>query len=637
MPAAPTPFADPLRLSTVIDIGPHHHEAELDIDLRPTRMRLHSELPDAEFWGYRGEVPGPTVNLQRGTRLRVRWKNCIPGTLPFPAVHVPTTDPALPDALPQNNPGLDGAAPDPLYAAVPAWTVTHLHGGRTPPDSDGWPTNAVLYEQQILTRHENDQRAAMLWYHDHAMHVTRFNVYAGLAGFWAIRDAQDDAIMAALAAAHGGHPFRHEMPIEVPLLIQDRNLGLGPDGQLDGTLVHKVENAPLPAGSPAPDVGPMEFFGPYTLVNGGIWPHMEVKPRPYRLRLLNGSNARTYQLVLLGPDGQPVASPPLQQIGTDGGLMGVPVPVTPEGLILAPAERADLVVDFSAFPDGTDLTWVNVAVAPYDGTAIAGAPGTPDAANRVPFPNVMQFRVRGTPSSTALALPEPLSDFARLDHTQFGQHEHRLVALREEVGGPFDGLLTLWELQKVQLGEPAPAAGDAITVAFDIEAAADSPDAHAPTTYRVMARLFDDRLNFSVRLGGFEVWHFLNLTTDTHPMHVHLVQFQVTSKERYRTLDAGGTPIDPATTSPASPLAFLGPQTIPPNEVAWKDTVRVNPGEKTTIAARFDGFAGRYVYHCHVLEHEDHDMMRPFDVLPLQVDDIMMRNMPMTQAGDHGH
>ncbi len=191
MPAAPTPFADPLRLPSVIDIGPHHHEAELDMDLRPTRMRLHSELPEAEFWGYRGEVPGPTVNLQRGTRLRVRWRNCIPGTLPFPAVHVPTTDPALPDALPQNNPGLDGAVPDPLYAAIPAWTVTHLHGGRTPPDSDGWPTNAVLYGQQILTRYENDQRAAMLWYHDHAMHVTRFNVYAGLAGFWAIRDAQD--------------------------------------------------------------------------------------------------------------------------------------------------------------------------------------------------------------------------------------------------------------------------------------------------------------------------------------------------------------------------------------------------------------------------------------------------------------
>ena len=152
-----------------------------------------------------------------------------------------------------------------------------------------------------------------------------------------------------------------------------------------------------------------------------------------------------------------------------------------------------------------------------------------------------------------------------------------------------------------------------------------------------MHGLFDDRLNFSVRLGGFEVWHFLNLTTDTHPMHVHLVQFQVMSKERYQTLDANGTPIDPATTSLANPLAFLGPQAIPPNEVAWKDTVRVNPGEKTTIAARFDGFAGRYVYHCHVLEHEDHDMMRPFDVLPPQVDDIMMRDMPMTHAGGHGH
>jgi len=346
--------------------------------------------------------------------------------------------------------------------------------------------------------------------------------------------------MAALAVAHGGHPFRHQTPFELPLLIQDRNLGLGPDELLDGTLV----------------------------------------------RVLNGTNARTYQLLLLGPDRLPVAGVLVQQIGTDGGLMGAPVLVTAEGLILALAERADLIVDFSGFPHGTDLTWVNVAVAPYDGQAIPGVPGTADTANRVPFPNVLQFRVRGTPSSKALTLPEPLPDFVQLDHTQFGQHEHRLVALREEVGGAFDGLLTLWELQKVQPGEPAPPAGDAITVAFDIEAAADSPGAHTPTSYRVLARLFDDRLNFSVRLGGFEVWHFLNLDTDTHPIHVHLVQFQIMSKKRYQTLDASGTPIDPAITSPSNPLAFLGPLAIPPNEVAWKDTVRVNPGEKTTIAAR---------------------------------------------------
>jgi FtsP/CotA-like multicopper oxidase with cupredoxin domain len=336
--------------------------------------------------------------------------------------------------------------------------------------------------------------------------------------------------------------------------------------------------------------------------------------------------------VLLRADGQPVANPPIQQIGTDGGLMGAPVPVTADGLILAPAERADLIVDFSGFPDGVDLTWVNVATAPYDNTTTAPAqPGQPAADKRVPFPNVMQFRVRGAPSGHALALPSPLSDFAPLDHAQFGRHEHRFVALREEVGGPYDGLLTLWELEKVADGAAVPP-GDSLTVDFDLHAPP-GPAQHARTTYRVLARVFDDRLNFSVRLGAYEVWHLLNLTTDTHPIHLHLVQFQVTGKETYRTLDATGTPIDPQTT----PVEFVGPLGIPPNEVAWKDTVRVNPTEKVTIAARFDGFAGRYVYHCHVLEHEDHDMMRPYDVLPPEVDDIMMRDMPMTQGGGHGH
>jgi FtsP/CotA-like multicopper oxidase with cupredoxin domain len=618
---SPTPFVDQLRLPPTIDVDPGYGQsAELHINLRSVHIRLHSELPETTLWGYEGRVPGPTINLRRNTAVEVHWHNHIPGKLPFAAIRAPTS--SNPEAFPSNNPGLDGVAPDPLFAAIPAWTVAHLHGGRTPPDSDGFPTNAVLEGQQIVARYSDYQRATMLWYHDHAMHVTRFNVYAGLAGLWIIRDDQDDAVMAALRAAHGHH--HHQTPIEIPLLIQDRNLGVGIDGKLDGSLVHKVEDGTAPAGL---DPGPMEFFGPYTLVNGGIWPFVEVRPQPYRLRLVNGSNARTYQLVLLDADGKQIDTPPIQQIGTDGGLIAAPVPVTKDGLLLAPAERADLIIDFSGLPDGTALTWVNIAVAPYDGTTKKGAAADADLGARVPFPNVMQFRVHGSEEATNYQLPQPLSDFKRLKHDQFGEHQHRFIALREEVGGPYDGLLTLWELEKA--ADPAAvSATERLTVDFDIMPPPGG-DPHATTVYRVLSRLFDDRVNFSVRLGEFEVWHIINLTTDTHPFHVHLVQFQVMAKEQYDTLQASGEPRDPQTTD----FMFQGPVDIPANELAWKDIVRINPTEKTTIAAKFDGFAGRYVYHCHVLEHEDHDMMRPFDVVPPIINDIMMRDMPMTTGG----
>lgn len=627
-PPAPQPFQDKLPPPRIIDVHPRR-DAELHIDLKPVRVRLHADLPETTLWGYDGEIPGPTINLRRGTAVEVHWHNRIPGTLPFPAVRVPTTDPAAPEALPQNNPGLSGVAPDPLFAAVPAWTVTHLHGGRTPPDSDGWPTNAALNGQQTVARYPNDQRATMLWYHDHGMHVTRFNVYAGLAGLWTIRDEHDDAVMEALRKTHGHHHHR-ETPIEIPLIVQDRNLGLAPDGTFDGLLVHKVEDADV--GAAAWPAGPMEFFGPYTLVNAKIWPYVEVRRRPYRLRVVNGSNARTYQFVLLIADGTVIEHPPIQQIGGDGGLLAAPVPVTKDGLVLAPAERADLVVDFSGFPDGATLTWVNTAYAPYNNTEKANQPAEADFDTRVPFPDVMQFRVHGDAPTMALALPEPLApDFVRLDHGMFGpNHQHRFIALREEDKGPYAGMLTLWELEKVDPHEAVPDR-ERLTIGFDIMPPAGG-NPHAPMVYRVLSRLFDDRVNYSVRLGEYEVWHVLNLTADTHPFHVHLVQFQVMAKETYDTLK-DGEPRDPDHTE----YACQARVDIPANEIAWKDTVRVNPTEKTTIAARFDGFAERYVYHCHILEHEDHDMMRPFDVVPPQVDDIMMRDMPMPAGGGHGH
>ncbi|TMF02801.1 MAG: phenoxazinone synthase, partial [Chloroflexi bacterium] len=207
---------------------------------------------------------------------------------------------------------------------------------------DGWTENGAASGQTILGDYSNDQRAALLWYHDHAMGITRFNVYSGLAGLWIIRDAEEEAL---------GLPAGR---YEIPLLIQDRNLDTTPNGDLAGRLLHKVED------------NTMEFFGPFTMVNGTIWPHLPVESRQYRLRVLNGSNARTYRLVLLDGNGRSVTGA-IRQIGTDGGLLARPVSIPPAGLVLAPAERADLLVDFRPFR-GERLRLVNTAGSPFDGS-----------------------------------------------------------------------------------------------------------------------------------------------------------------------------------------------------------------------------------------------------------------------------
>src|SRR6266568_6252404 len=173
----------------------------------------------------------------------------------------PITAVTAPDGT-QNEPGRSGRPANQTVATLPPWTVVHLHGGRTAAVSDGWTENGTLSGQYTTCNYTNDQQATLLWYHDHAMGITRFNVYTGLAGLYIIRDAEEEALR--LPAG----------PYEIPLLLQDRNLDTAPDGSLTGRLLHKVED------------GTMEFFGPFTLVNGTIWPHLPVEARQYRLRLL---------------------------------------------------------------------------------------------------------------------------------------------------------------------------------------------------------------------------------------------------------------------------------------------------------------------------------------------------------------
>ena len=563
-----TPFKDPLRIPPVLrpqarPDGP----ASLTIRLRAATQQLHSELPPTPFWGYEGCLPGPTIEVRRGQRLRVEYINDLPadGDFPVPAVLAPNGT--------QNRPGREGRAPDPNVTTLRPWTVTHLHGGRTAAGSDGWTENAVFPGQSTLCHYDNDQPATMLWYHDHALGITRYNIYAGLAGLYIIRDPEE----AALGLPAGKY--------EIPLMIQDRNLDAGPDGTLTGRLLHKTTD------------DTMEFFGPLTTVNGVVWPYADVEPRQYRLRVINASNSRTYRLVLLDEHGNNVLDR-VTQIGTDGGLLGAPVSPPGDGLILGSAERADLIVDFRGLA-GQKLTMVNTAAAPFKGAAFDRPPGTADPEHRVPFPHVMQFRVSPEPVDDPFVTPKRLSSFRRMDAADFAAASvQRMIALvKHEVDG--HDMFMLHEL----LPAPAGAGGEPLVAIED--------ESGAITNYRTAAVRFEDTVNFMVADGSTEVWHFLNLSKNMHPMHVHLVQFQAIGRDLY---DIGG--FDGKTFATKSPLRFKRRLELAANELGPKDTIRVNPGERVSIAMKFQGYAGRYMYHCHMLEHEDMDMMRPFVVVP---------------------
>jgi spore coat protein A len=482
-------------------------------------------------------------------------------------------------------PGLSGGTPDQNAAALAGHTVVHLHGGLVPAPYDGWAENLFAPGQHAVFHYPMDQRAALLWYHDHVMGVTRFGVYAGLAGLWIIRDQREREL-----GLPEGPPF------EVPLLIQDRNFGLDEDGRLTGQLVHKTD----------PEV--MEAFAPFTVVNGKVWPLLEVEPATYRFRVLNGSNARTYRLVLLR-DGEPELHR-ITQIGTDHGLLRTPARVPPDGFVLASAERADLLVDFSGLEPGSELMLVNTAAAPFDGAPFpaADARGAADPGRMLPYPHVMGFRVVAGAVTRRTISGELATDYHRPAPDALAGAPRRTIALveRELDGEP--SMLTMREL--VIAGDDH--TGPMVTVT----------DGEQTSRYRAAAAHFEDATTFFPVLDRLEVWQLINLTDDTHPIHVHLDPFQILSRRpiRYQIPDHGieDLAITAAVTLGRDPDDELG-HTIDDNERGLKDTVRVNPNEIAEIAVRFTTYSGRYMYHCHILEHEDRDMMRPFVTMPAEL------------------
>ncbi|MEQ1546835.1 multicopper oxidase domain-containing protein [Methyloglobulus sp.] len=655
-----TPFLENLPIPDVVHPKGSGSIKHLSIEAQVMDVQLHCDLPPTRVWSYQlknGKVVkhgtgisylGPTIEVNRAQKVHVAWENDITefspnnGKLPYEVVKLQYTDGTLP--IPQNEPGKANALPDagvdntfdrmrePLRN-LKAALVTHLHGGRTQADSDGWADDTAIAEQTAYCIYHGDQAATMLWYHDHANHVTRLNVFAGLAGVWLIRDDEEESL---------GLPSGD---FELPLVIQDRNLDLDGAGNFTGALLHKTEVIK----DPNKDGGPAEFFGPYTLVNGKIWPKARVEPTLYRLRVLNGSNARTYRLMLIDDQGSN-QNTFVWQIGCDQGLLEKRLAIPPAGLVLMPGERADLLVDFSNHP-GQQLYLWNTAEAPFsnDPSYVADPPaelnnlnnGNIKDAGRRPYPQIMRFDVKAdTPNCIIppdqMRQPSPnlidnVDDATKLPI--------RLMALVEKPADPaiIDdiAMLVFWEYVENTPKTPAPPGAEIVSFTY----VHPKTKAIIPAKqYWKAAEEFYDKLNWEIHLGDTEQWYIVNVSPDTHPVHVHLVDMYVNQRYQY-TLTGTKRPYAPSD-SPDFPIGKPDPdnevpdwvvdgkahllegitatteQLVDPDQTGPKDTVRINPGEMIGVAMKFSPFCGRYIYHCHILEHEDHDMMRPFVIVP---------------------
>jgi FtsP/CotA-like multicopper oxidase with cupredoxin domain len=585
-------------LTPFVDVLPHPsrllaraHDGRLTVRIRVASHRFHRDLPPSRVWAFEGSVPGPTIEAERGWPVRVEWRNDLDGALPVVVTVAPAETDG--DGVPvQCLPGLSGGIADPDAAMLTGFTVVHLHGGLTPAAYDGWTENISAPGQHAVSDYPMDQRAALLWYHDHVMGVTRFTVYAGLAGLWIVRDQREREL-----------DLPEGPPFEVPLLLQDRNFGQAPDGVLTGDLVHKT------------DPGTMEAFAPFTVVNGKVWPVLDVRPGTYRLRVINGSNARTFRLVLLR-EGRPELDR-ITQIGADGGLFGAPVAVPPGGLVLASAQRADLLVDFSDLQPGSELTLLNTARMPFNGAPFPAelAGDAADLDGLLPYPEVMRFRVVPGPSVRHTASAQLTTDIARPSTHELDAAVRRSIALVEQELESPPNMLTMRELAAAPDGD---ATQPLITV---IDRDADT-GAETVTHWRTVAAHFEDTVTFFPILGQWEVWQFINLTGDTHPMHIHLNPFHILRRRAIIVAVPDGGIDDRDTTA----TVRLGQDpddeldhALDANERGLNDTVRVNPNEIVELAVRFETFSGRYMYHCHILEHEDRDMMRPIVVMPAEL------------------
>lgn len=598
-----TPFLDPLPIPRTIRA--RGRKKDLTIRTSRVRRRLHAQLPPTVMWGYEGQVPGPTIEVDRDQHVTITWANDTEGTIPLTGV-VTGDIPGM-----QQPGGWDRSGETPVrYTPISelehlrAWNVVHLHGAMTNGYNDGWATSAVARGSAQRGEYPNRQHATALWYHDHAMDVTRFNVHAGLAGMYLIRDEEERSLDLPSGDA------------EIPLVLRDGNLDTDAAGtHLTGDLLYKVADPALDPEAERPWVDAIPVSGPFTLVNGVIWPHLDVRRRWYRLRVLNAANARTYRLGLVDEDDR-VLSSAVHVIGTDGGLLPAPAPMPAGedgGLVIAPAERLDLLVDLTEL-GGQRLRLVDL------GTRIT-IPAEGEEEARETWAHVMQLRVSSGGRSVPFRLPERLArSFVRLEHgsTVPDDHAHPFVALVPPGTGG-NAHPEIWELGEVDLAaEGAPAPGSPGVVQLT------DPSTQEVRTFQVLARIFHDTATFFFEHGDWTVWNFVHLGGPPHPMHIHMAEFQMLTRRRFALAEGtnvvAGFDTAVGTTPAGAPLPVPGDgAAIAAHEQGWKDTFVVRPGEWVTVAGHLEGANGNFMYHCHILDHEDAGMMRPFMVRPADV------------------
>jgi len=618
-------------------------------------------------WGYKLNNSGPswpsaTIEARQNIATTAQYNNDLEGpngTPPVLAKYL-TYDQTIHWADPLNTTHTNGCMNGPPYLAPclqpytgPISATVHLHGAEVYSAYDGHPDSWFTPHLALKGRafssntynYNNQQEATTLWFHDHALGITRLNVYSGLAGFYLLRDSRDTGLSNNPIGLPAG-------PYEQELMIQDRQFDT--NGQIlfpDGTPPDNPTGINGPP--PNPDIHPFwipEFFGDVQTVNGKSWPYFRVEPRRYRLRIVNASNARFLQMQLVNQSTQ-APGPAIWQIGSDGGLLNAPVklddPANPNGLklLLAPAERADVIIDFAG-QAGKKFILTTTAVAPFP----SGDPPDPNTNGQI-----MQFRVdlplQGRDTSFNPAAP-PRSlraqPIVKLDpavtHRPADATRQLILVEVEGDGGPIEVMLnnSHWAGNREHTEPPMPIPGS-VSNGFGINAT-ENP-----------------------RVGTTEIWQIANLTEDAHPIHLHLIQFQLVNRQAFNvdayrpawdatfpggtfggvTYPAGvfipgfGPPRDYLAPNAAGAIGgnldvtpYLQGAPLPPdaNETGWKDTVKVYPGTLARFVVRFapqdvpvsgvhagdnlfpfDPSSGPgYIWHCHILDHEDNEMMRPY-------------------------
>jgi bilirubin oxidase len=570
-------------------------------------------IPVTTVWGY-GSIhqqstfnyPAFTIEATVDRPVRVKWINgLVDGSGNF-LPHLLPVDPTLHWANPPGGPSGRDMRPEfsttPGRYTGPIPLVTHLHGGHSAEESDGYAEAWFLpaannipagyarvgsfYNEfrskfqskwgqawgpgEAVFQYQNDQRASTLWFHDHSLGMTRLNVYAGPAGFYLVRGGSADLPAGVLPgpAPKLGDPSGTKY-YEIPLAIQDRSFNA------DGSLFYPASRAffdgfagPYIGTEVYPgvqsDISPIfnpEFFGNTIVVNGRTWPVLQVEPRRYRFRFLNGCNSRFLILKLVA---NPLAHRPAHsvlpfwQIGTEGGFL--PAPVQLDQLLMGLAERADVIVDFTGLRVGSEFYLINEGPdEPFGG----GVPGRDfETADPATTGQVMKFVVVPLASTDTSVPPEQLT---LPTFTPLGAASNtRKVSLNEE--------------DSVVLEDVGPRAALLGTLATD------GASVHLG---------WDDPITENPALNATEVWEIHNFTEDAHPIHIHEVQFQVVDRQPF---DGDARP----------PERW---------ETGFKDTVIAYPDEITRVKVLFD-LPGLYVWHCHIVEHEDNEMMRPYFIGP---------------------